>query len=223
MMKFFLKGVGILFFGVGLLLVNPVAVSALSVSGTVSPTKVSPGGTVKLTWDVSGAKSCTISYLNSPSNNLPLSNGAASGQKSFSGVTEKETYCIDCVDDAGASDRDCAGFSIASKINSFTASPATVAAGESTTLSWDSKDADRCDIGVGATNISGKQPASGSYVVYPAVTTTYKLSCLNEALGYSSDNASTVVTVSGVSGTAPVANISANGTAGHQSMLVNAH
>jgi hypothetical protein len=127
-------------------------------------------------------------------------------------VTEKETYC-DCLmtlEQVIVIVRDL----IASKINSFTASPATAAAGESTTLSWDSKDADRCDIGVGATNISGKQPASGSYVVYPAVTTTYKLSCLNEALGYSSDNASTVVTVSGVSGTAPVANISANGTAG---------
>jgi hypothetical protein len=74
-------------------------------------------------------------------------------------------------------------------INSFSANPSTITAGESSTLSWEVTDADSVAItpGVGAVAVS-----SGTHAVTPATTTTYTLTATNDA---GSTTATTTVTV----------------------------
>jgi len=75
----------------------------------------------------------------------------------------------------------------AAVINSFTATPATVTAGQSSTLSWNVTGA--TGVTVNGTGVSG----AGSMVVTPTQTTTYVLSATN---GVSTVTAQSVVTVS---------------------------
>jgi hypothetical protein len=74
---------------------------------------------------------------------------------------------------------------------SFTANPATIAPGSSTTLSWATTDASAVTIDNGV----GSQAVAGSVVVHPASTTTYTLTATGQA---SSATAKATVTVAPV-------------------------
>jgi phospholipase C len=73
-------------------------------------------------------------------------------------------------------------------VTSFTANPATINAGQSSTLSWSATNA----TGVTIDGISGALPASGSQTVTPAATTTYTLHASGAG---GSTTATTIVTV----------------------------
>lgn len=81
-----------------------------------------------------------------------------------------------------------AGAPVPAKINSFTASPATITLGESVTLSWDVSNAASVSINQG---VGTKSPVS-SVAVAPDVTTTYTLTATG---GGSTATASVTVTV----------------------------
>ena len=112
---------------------------------------------------------------------------------------------------------------------SLTASPITLTAGASTTLTWASQDATACTASGGW---SGTQPVNGSIAVSPTSTTSYTITCTNP---YGSGHAAVLVTVqaSGGGGTAPTVSLaptSAQITAGstldaavveHQCLLVH--
>ncbi len=85
----------------------------------------------------------------------------------------------------------------------LTASPTTISAGDSTTLSWSSSNADTCTAFLGWT---GSKALSGSQVVSPVVTTTYQLDCTGPG-GVGSDDAT--VTVNVVTPETPTVDISA--------------
>jgi len=76
---------------------------------------------------------------------------------------------------------------------SLSANPATINAGNSSTLTWSSTNSTRC-IGTGFSTGTGN-PASGSLVVTPSANTTYSISC--DAGGVAA-TASQTVTVSSV-------------------------
>lgn len=59
----------------------------------------------------------------------------------------------------------------------FSANPISITAGASTTLQWDSTDADTCTASNGW---SGSKAVDGSQAVSPTATTTYTLTCENE-------------------------------------------
>ena len=73
----------------------------------------------------------------------------------------------------------------------LTASPTTISAGESTTLTWTSEDATSCTAFLGWT---GTKALNGSQSVSPTVTTTYQLDCTGPG-GVGSDDAVVTVTV----------------------------
>ena len=58
----------------------------------------------------------------------------------------------------------------------FSATPSSIIEGDSSTLEWDSGDADSCTASNGW---SGSQALDGSLVVSPTITTTYGLECTN--------------------------------------------
>src|SRR4029078_580595 len=62
-------------------------------------------------------------------------------------------------------------------IDSFTASPAAIVVGQSTTLSWSTSNARSVTIDQGI----GAQPASGSVTVFPSETTVYTLTATDAA------------------------------------------
>lgn len=76
-------------------------------------------------------------------------------------------------------------------INSFTASPTTIGAGEGSTLSWNISNATSASISpvIGSVN-----PVSGSGVITPGSTTTFTLTASNAA---GSTNSSVTITVTG--------------------------
>ncbi len=75
-------------------------------------------------------------------------------------------------------------------INTFSVSPASAAPGAAVTLKWTVSGADTVHIDGGVGDVS----ASGSAVVFPAITTTYNLTAANTE---GTANAATTVTVSG--------------------------
>jgi hypothetical protein len=76
---------------------------------------------------------------------------------------------------------------------SLSASPASIAAGESSTLTWSSTDAGSCTASGGW---SGAKATSGSQAVSPSSTTTYALSCTG-AGGAASQGATVTVVPAG--------------------------
>lgn len=99
-----------------------------------------------------------------------------------------------------------------SAISSFTASPSTINAGDSSTLMWITINASGSSIDNGV----GLQPASGTVTVSPTVTTTYTLTVTGPG---GSAAASTTVTVTGagarvVVGTLPAGMLQATGSSG---------
>lgn len=87
----------------------------------------------------------------------------------------------------------------------FSASPTTVSAGATTTLTWASIGATSC-TGTG-TGFSGAMPLSGSISVAPAATSTFSLSCTGAG---GSTTRQVTVTVSGVTGPLPVVSLTAS-------------
>lgn len=100
----------------------------------------------------------------------------------------------------------------APSIASFTANPSSIAAGDSTTLSWSTINA----ASVSIDNAIGAQAASGSVSVSPKQTTTYTLTATG--IGGSSNAATTVTVTSGqpriVAGQLPSGMIEIPGTSG---------
>ncbi|PIE03316.1 MAG: hypothetical protein CSA81_02630 [Acidobacteria bacterium] len=85
---------------------------------------------------------------------------------------------------------------------SFTAAPTTINSGESSTLSWETVNADYVEL----SGIAGPFPATGQVVVSPASTTSYTLTAIN-GNGSSSDQVSVTVNGGGSSSDAILGNL----------------
>ena len=158
------------------------SVSPPSLSLSASPATVAPGESSVLTWDSSAADECTASGAWAGSR-------AVSGSEAVSNLTETQVYSLSCSGSGGSTVRDVQitveqsdGIVVTAShppasapLLSLSASPATIAAGESSTLSWGSTGASECTAS-GAWG--GSRPTSGSEALSNVTETrVYSLSC----------------------------------------------
>jgi hypothetical protein len=148
---------------------------APTVSLVASPTSVPPGGSSTLTWSSTDATSCTAS-------NVGAEGSTWAGPKPTSGsdvrgpLTATATYSLACTGPGGTASQAVTITVTSAPVPtvSLTATPTTIAAGQSTTLAWSSTNAASCTATGGW---SGAQPLSGELVVLTASTATYTLTC----------------------------------------------
>jgi hypothetical protein len=135
-----------------------------------SPNSVAAGTAATLTWNSTGAESCTAE-------------GAWSGAKPVSGsestgpLTTSRTYQLTCTGAAGSESRS-ANVVVASAPPAPTltlaANPSSVQAGSAAILTWSSENATTCTAS-GAW--SGTKALTGSQTVSPSSTSSYNLVC----------------------------------------------
>jgi len=157
-------------------------------SFTASPTTITLGGTSTLSWTTSGATSWSIG----PGNITPTS---ATGSTSVS-PEATTTYVLTATNAAGsvtASATVTVSSSALPTINSFTANPASISPGSSSTLSWSTSGATNIAITPGTFTSTS---ANGSTTVSPSATTTYTLTATNAA-GNNTATAKVVVAAAG--------------------------
>jgi plastocyanin len=150
-----------------------------------SPSSITQGDAVPLSWMAPNAYSCTVT---GPSVNVTVP-GAQGGVSVSPGTTA--TYTLTCSDQLAGTPA-ATSASTTSKtatvtvvppptIQSFGASLTSITAGDPVTLSWTSQNTASCSIYDGTATISG--PTGTSVPVSPAATTTYTLSCGNSLAG----------------------------------------
>jgi len=175
-----------------------------TVSLSAAPASIPAGQSSTLTWSSTDATSCTAS-------------GDWTGILGTSGtrvVTPSSTasYILTCVGVGGSASMSTTVTVTASQPTvSLSAAPATVTAGQPSTLTWSSTNATSCTASGGW---SGAKATSGSQAVTPPSTTSYVLSCTGTG-GTASQSATVTVAGSGaitpslvpsrVSGVAPLA------------------
>jgi hypothetical protein len=171
----------------------PTSGSAPTVSLSASDTTITSGSDVTLNWTVTGADSCTAT------------NGALgwAGSKDKDGGSQTlaqavtKTYNIECTNGNGsASDAVTVNVGTIPAL-SLAASPSTITAGQSSTLSWTVSDANSCTASGGWTGSKAAGDGNHTQVVTPTSITTYNLVCTN-AYGSSTPIDSATVTVSTV-------------------------
>ncbi|HAV10082.1 MAG TPA: hypothetical protein DCX22_00450 [Dehalococcoidia bacterium] len=145
---------------------TPIITSFFAAPGTISP-----GGSATISWNVSNATSISIDN--------GIGTVAAAGSTTVSPATTT-LYTITATSATGsitATTQIVVGSTSAGlpTINSFTASPAAILLGASTTLSWNVSDATAVFIDKGI----GPVAPADTRNVSPAVTTTYTLTATN--------------------------------------------
>ena len=170
---------------------------------SVSPTSITSGGSSTITWSSTVATSCTAS-------------GGWSGTKATSGTqsvtpTANTTYTLTCagtnINPATKSVSVTVGaVQTQAPTVTISASPTTITAGGSSTITWSSTNATSCTASGGW---SGTKATSGTLSVTPTANTTYTITC--SGTGGTSPAQSTTINVNAVV-SAPTVNISASPT-----------
>jgi hypothetical protein len=184
------------------------------------PNAVSVGDPVALSWSTSNASTCAAtggSGTDGWNNSVPITaNGVPVGPIAVSGSV---TYTLTCSGPSGPSGPTSTTVTVGAlappaSINNFSASPGSIQAGQSTTLSWSSTNATSCSAigGAGSDGWNGTQLVSSSGIavgpIGAAGTYTYTLSCTGP--GGSSGPRSVTVTATAAPTGPPVITLSAN-------------
>ena len=132
---------------------------------SVSPTSISLGQSVTVSWSSTNATSCTGSRGGS----YPTS-----GSFNHTPPSLPYTYGMTCTGSGGSVTRSVTVSQVAASPPTLSVSvnPTSITAGQSTTFSWSSSNATNCTGSRG-----GSYPTSGSFVDYPSSTTTYGMTC----------------------------------------------
>jgi len=158
-------------------------------SFSASPTSITSGASSTLSWSTTGATSVAIT----PGT---FTSSSASGTMSLR-PSATTTYTLTATNSAGSVTATAKVTVTAAptppSISSFTASPASIASGASSTLSWATTGATSIAITPGTFTSSS---ASGSTTVSPTATTTYTLTATNSA-GSKTATAKVTMTSSG--------------------------
>jgi lysophospholipase L1-like esterase len=159
------------------------AVGPPTVNLVVSPANVASGGTTALSWTTSYATSCTAT--GGWSGAEPPVGNATSGA-----LSANTTFTLTCTGVGGTGSDSKTVTVAAAPTVSLTVSPATIASGAKTTVSWTSTNASSCSASGGW---SGGQSTSGS-ATSGALTanTTFTLTCTGSG-GTASDSKSVTV------------------------------
>ena len=159
---------------------------APTITFSASTTSISSGQSVTLNWQAFNATSVTISASDGSLTRNVVSGSQLSGSTQDS-PTATTTYTATATGPGGASSPQTATVQVASnvppQITQFTASPAEVSTGQTTTLTWTTTNATSItitpDIPVG--DDSGPLPTSGSATVPVNRTTTYSITATGPA------------------------------------------
>ena len=153
-------------------------------SFTASPTTVNAGGSSTLTWSTSGSTGLSISGI-----------GTVTGTTVTVTPVTTTTYTLTATNGSGsataAATVTVVPVASAPVIASFTASPASIVAGNLSTLSWSTANAASLSVSNGVGVVTGT-----STPVNPAATTTYILTATN-AVGSVTASATVTVTAAG--------------------------
>jgi hypothetical protein len=203
--------------------VTAAAPAASIVSFIATPTTITAGGSVLLSWVSSGASACTASGgTGSDGWNGTVSTnsvGTTVGPLNTAGVY---VYTLNCTGPGGASSPASVDVTVnaatpAATVASFGAAPTTVTVGQTTQLAWTTTNATSCSAGggTGSDGWSGTQaPSSTGTTVGPFTATgtvTYTLTCTGA--GGASSPATTTVTVNAATPQQPIVSLLANGHA----------
>ncbi|HEX6879430.1 MAG TPA: alkaline phosphatase family protein, partial [Terriglobales bacterium] len=137
-----------------------------SITVTSDKSTINPGDLVTVTWKTTNATSLTISPQIGESDEIEV-NGTAN-----IAPTETTTYVFTATNSSGSTQ-----FSLTINVNvvpptaTLTADPASIIAGQPSTLTWNTQYADDVSIDNGV----GKVSPTGSQAVTPATTTTYTI------------------------------------------------
>jgi uncharacterized repeat protein (TIGR01451 family) len=150
-----------------------------TVNLTANPSTIDRGGISTLSWNSQNATSCNMSNYG---------NITTSGTRGVSPYSTT-TYTITCQNNAGQTASDSATVTVREQTQNptvnLTASPSTIDRGGSSTLSWNSQNAEYCNSNWGGSNTSGSRSVS------PYSTTTYTITCYNNE-GVSASDTATV-------------------------------
>ena len=173
---------------------TPTSSSQPTATISAAPATIDGGGSATLTWNSTGAASCTASGGWSGTR-------AVSGTQSTGALTSSTSYSLTCTGSGGASTVATTTVTVAGGAGAtLTATPTSVASGATSTLTWSSTDATYCTASGGW---SGTKATSGSQSTGSlAVPTVYSISCVGPGGG----SATASVTVNVV----PLATITAN-------------
>ncbi len=138
---------------------------------SATPSTISEGDFVTLSWNITGANSAAI---DNGVGDVVTTSGSAQDAPTIT-----TTYTLTASNPAGTVTRRVTVTVVQGGpvIDSFTASPSTINENESATLSWSISDADSATID---NNIGSVDPVSGSHEVSPLTTTTYMLTVTND-------------------------------------------
>jgi hypothetical protein len=157
-----------------------------TISFSAAPATIAAGQSATLTWSSTSATSCSASDGWSGSR-------TTSGSQAVAPIATT-TYILTCMGIGGiASTSVLVAVTTLVPTLSLSASPASIAAGESSTLTWSTTDAGSCTASGGW---SGAKATSGSEAVSPSSTTTYALSCTGTG-GSASQSAKVTVGATG--------------------------
>jgi hypothetical protein len=174
-------------------------------SFTASPMQISAGQAVTLAWRTQNSDTVNIAGIG---------NVAVNGSISVS-PTQTTTYTLtarNSVNDETSSVTVTVGSTGGVQISSCTASPTNISAGQSSTLSWTSLNADTVSIAPGV----GSVTKTGSVSVNPSQTTTYTVTAMG---GGASASCSVTVTIGALPVIASFTATPANINAGQSSTL----
>jgi len=152
--------------------VQATAATPIVIAFSANPPVLSPGASVTLTWESSGATSASISP--------GVGSVATSGSTSVWPTTDT-TYTLTATSAAGSASATAhvvvstAAPSGPPVINIFVADPPTIHPGESTTLRWDVSEAGKVSLDRGI----GSVPPVGTRIVSVLATTNYTLTASN--------------------------------------------
>jgi hypothetical protein len=149
---------------------------------TADPLSIAAGETSTLTWASINTTTCAAS-------------GGWSGDLATAGSqgvspASTTTYALACSGAGGSASESTTVTVVPAPTVTLTAIPASIASGQSSTLTWSSTDATSCAASGGW---SGLKATSGSEDVSPSSTTIYRLACTGPG-GNASDSATVTVT-----------------------------
>lgn len=159
----------------------PPTLAIPTLTFNVTPSLISTGQSSTLSWSTTNTNRCVLQYGQNDEN------VAVSGSKVVS-PSQTTPYRLICTNDSGTGkDGPSAEKTVTVTVSThslltpaiiFNASPSTIGAVQNSTLSWSTSNANRCVLQYGSTeeNVS----VSGSKVVSPSQTTSYKLVCIND-------------------------------------------
>jgi DNA-binding beta-propeller fold protein YncE len=155
--------------GASLQVITPGVIIPTVVSFTASPATISAGQSSQLSWTTINATSVSISGFTGkrpPNGSLSVSPAATS-------PTTTATYTLTATGPGGTvtAKTTVTVKAVLPTVVSFTASPATINAGQSSQLTWTTTNATSVSI----SGVSGTHPGNGSVSVSPAKTTSYTL------------------------------------------------